>query len=389
MLPYSKWPVYENPIIRKSSNILKSGKVNYWTGSYGKSFESKFSNYFNLRYSFAVSNGSIALELALHSLGVKEGDEVIVTSRSYYSSVSSIVRVKAKPVFADIELNTFNISPQSIIKNITKKTKAVICVHLYGMPCDMPKIKNILKDTNIKIIEDCSQAHGASINKKKVGSFGDIGVWSFCNDKIISTGGEGGMLSTNNKIIADKIWSLKEIGKNLKKMNNIKKISSFPFIHDFIGTNARMTEIQSMIGLEQIKKLDFYIKKRNQNANYLTEHLSKFQSIITPINIPNYQHSFYRYVIRLDFSHIRKQYNQQRILDFLNKNKVFANVGGCPAIYKEKYFKNNKILPRFKLINTEQLTKTSISFQIDHTITKKNLTKMLKKIIKVFKVISK
>ena len=146
MLPYSKWPVYENPIIRKSSNILKSGKVNYWTGSYGKSFESKFSNYFNLRYSFAVSNGSIALELALHSLGVKEGDEVIVTSRSYYSSVSSIVRVKAKPVFADIELNTFNISPQSIIKNITKKPKAVICVHLYGMPCDMPKIKNILID---------------------------------------------------------------------------------------------------------------------------------------------------------------------------------------------------------------------------------------------------
>ena len=389
MLPFSKWPLYDNQIISKSSNILKSGKVNYWTGRYGKAFEKKFSNYFNLNYSFAVSNGSIALELALLSIGISEGDEVIVTSRSYYSSVSSVIRVKAKPVFADIELDTFNISPQSVIKNITKNTKAIICVHLYGMPCDIYAIKKITQNSKIKIIEDCSQAHGACIDNKKVGSIGDIGIWSFCNDKIISTGGEGGMLSTNNKIIADKIWSLKEIGKNLNKMNNVNKSLSFPFIHDYIGTNARMTEIQSMIGLEQIKKLDLYLKKRNQNATYLTKHLSKFQSIITPTHIPNYQHSFYRYVIRLNFSYIKKQYNQQRILELLNKNNVFANVGGCPAIYKEKYFKNNKIQPRFKSINTEQLTKTSISFQIDHTITKSNLTKMLKKIIKVLKVINK
>ena len=388
MLPYSKWPIYENQIISKSSNILKSGKVNYWTGPYGKTFEKEFSNYTNTKYSFAVSNGSIALELALLSLGVNQDDEVIVTSRSYYSSVSSIIRVKAKPVFTDIDLNTFNISAESIIKNITKKTKVIICVHLYGMPCDMHKIKRNIKNTKIKIIEDCSQAHGASINNQKVGSFGNIGIWSFCNDKIISTGGEGGMISTNNKKLADKIWSLKEIGKNLNKMNTTNKKSSFPFVHDFIGTNARMTEIQSMIGLEQLKKLDLYLKNRNLNAIFLSGRLSKFKSIIIPSVGLNYLHSYYRYVIRLDFNHIKRQFNQEIILDLLKKNNVIANVGGCPTIYKENYFKKNNLQPRSKLSNTELLAKTSISFQADQTITKKNLIEMSNKIIKVFKLVT-
>ena len=183
MIPNSSWPNYPKNLTAKVSKILLSGKVNYLSGSEGKLFEKEFSKKFKINFSCAISNGSVGLELALIALDIKRGDEVLVPSRSYFSSASSILRVGAKPVFVDLDLHTMNISPEEIKKNITKKTKAIICVHLYGMPCDMPKICKVAKKHKIKIIEDCSQAHGAKINSKFVGSFGDIGVWSFCNDK--------------------------------------------------------------------------------------------------------------------------------------------------------------------------------------------------------------
>ena len=199
MIPKSKWPTYDKNIINKVSRILKSGKTNYLNGNEGKTFEKKFSRFYNLKYSNAVSNASLGLELSLLSLNLKKDDEIIVTPRSYYSSVSCVLRVGLKPVFADIDKISMNLSPESIEKKITKRTKAIICVHLYGLPCDMEKIMNISNKYNLKIIEDCSQAHGSMIGKKYVGTFGHISVFSFCQDKIISTGGEGGMIATNNK----------------------------------------------------------------------------------------------------------------------------------------------------------------------------------------------
>ena len=214
---YSTWPSYPNILVNSISSLFKTGLVNYLIGNNGKSFEKEFSKKMGIKYSAAVSNGSIALEIALLSLGIKKNDEVIVTSRSYNSSASSILRVGAKPIFCDIDSNTFNICTKSLKSKITKKTKAILCVHLYGYPCEIFKIKKIIKNSQIKIIEDCSQAHGAKIKNKPVGCFGTIGIWSFCYDKIISTGGEGGMISTNSKTIYSKIWSLKEIGKDYNK----------------------------------------------------------------------------------------------------------------------------------------------------------------------------
>ena len=193
------WPNFNKNLISNVVKIIKSGNVNYTYGEYGNKFEKEFSKYIGNRYSVAMCNGTAALEVAIKSLGIPDKSEIIVPARSFFSSASCIVNTGHKPIFADVDLITQNISLNDIKKKITKKTKAIICVHLGGMPCDMRGLKKIANKNNIKIIEDCSQAHGASIENKKIGSFGDISTWSFCTDKIISTLGEGGMISTNKK----------------------------------------------------------------------------------------------------------------------------------------------------------------------------------------------
>ena len=227
MKKISQWPKYDKQMLDGINKIIKRGEVNYLFGNWGKKFEKSFSKYHDIPYSIAVSNGTMGLEIAIAALELSKNDEVIVTPRSYYSSASCIIKNNLKPVFVDIDIKTQNILVNDLLKKITKKTKCIICVHLGGIPCEMNKIIKIANKFNIKVIEDCSQAHGAMIDNKFVGSFGDIGVWSFCNDKIISTLGEGGMISTKYKKLYKKIWSLKDIGKNMDKYyaNNKKKLA--------------------------------------------------------------------------------------------------------------------------------------------------------------------
>ena len=221
--PFSPWPSFSEKEARKISSILLSNKVNYWTGDECKKFEIEFAKSIGAKYGIALSNGTVALELALMALGIEKGDEVLVTSRSFVASASCIVSVGAKPIFVDVDINSQNISTEYIEKAITKKTKAVICVHLAGWPCSMDVIMKIAKKNNLCVIEDCAQAHGAVFKGKHVGTFGDVACWSFCQDKIISTAGEGGMLCTNNKKIWNKVWSMKDL-KN-KKINAKETLS--------------------------------------------------------------------------------------------------------------------------------------------------------------------
>lgn len=383
------WPLFSNQEIKKVSQILRSGKVNYWTGTEGKLFEKEFSSFFKIKYSVAVANASLALECALKSIGIKKNDDVIVTSKSYISSASCVVNIGANPIFSDVDLNSQNITVDSIKKIITKNTKAIICVHLGGFPCDMIKIKKFAKTRKIKIIEDCSQSHGASINKKFTGSFGDIAVWSFCNEKIISTG-EGGMISTNSKKIWEKIWSTKEIGKNFylsrkKKQSNLK----FRWLHNSFGTNLRMTEIQSAIGRIQLKKLKSFIKERKFNANIINKIFSKFEFIIVPQVPKNIEHAFYRYYVRIDKAKLKKGWSRDRILKKLNQMGIMSNQGSCSEIYLEKCFKNQKIGPATRLKNAKLLGEQSVAFIVDPRL---NINKIIKKqeyIQKIFSSASK
>ena len=278
----SSWPKYSQEEAEAISKVLLSNKVNYWTGDEIKCFENEFSNFVKTKYAIALANGTVAIDAALKSMGLGEGDEVIVTSRTFIASVSAIVNAGAIPIFADVDIDTQNITSQTIEDKITNNTKAIICVHLAGWPCDMDPILQLATKNNLWVIEDCAQAHGAVYKGKHVGSIGHIGCWSFCQDKIITTGGEGGMITTNDYTLWKKIWSLKDHGKNWDSIHSKKISQGFRWVHDSFGTNWRMTELQATIGRIQLRKLPEWTTKRNQNAEAIWSSASKLPNIRVP-----------------------------------------------------------------------------------------------------------
>ena len=368
--------MYTDRQINAVSNILKKNKTNYWTGKEIKKFEREFSLYFGNKYSVAVSNGSVALEIAIRSLKLKKGDEVIVTPRSFIISASCILNLDLKPIFADVDSNG-NLNIRTIKKVFNKKVKAIIVVHLNGLPCDLDAIINFKRKKNIFLIEDCSQAHGAKYKGKLVGSFGDISTWSFCQDKIISTGGEGGMISTNNKNLWLSCWSLKDHGKNFNRCFYKKHKIGFRWLHDFYGSNYRMTEIQAAIGREQLKSLNQQIKKRNSIANFYLSELKDYYEKYNFFKKHSFKcencpfskskkecnqckHAFYR----LNFFIKKKKINKINFLKEMVKKKINCGVGPCPEIYREKIFKKLKLAPKKRLVNSKLLGETSITFPI-------------------------
>ena len=371
----SNWPEYKINEINAVKKILNSGKVNYWTGNENKKFENNFQNFFKIKKAIAVSNGTAGLYLAVKALNLKKNSEIIVTPRSYYASASCILLNNCVPKFVDISLENQNISIHDLNKKISNKTKAIICVHLNGYPCDMEEIMKIAKRKNIYVIEDCSQAHGAKIKNKFVGSFGDIGVWSFCQDKIMSTGGEGGMVATNSEKLFEKIWTLKDQGRNFKKIKKLKS-NKFRYIHDYIGFNFRMTEMQAKIGNIQLSNLNKWVRKRNTNALLIMKFLSKYPKIFNKFSLKKeYTHSFYRLCVSLKVS-------KKKINFFLKQCQAKGlpiSTGPCPEIYKEKLFKK-QLGKNFHLKNANFLSGRTLSFLVDHTISNKKLSIYLKKI---------
>lgn len=378
------WPNYSENEIKKVIRVIKSGKVNYVNGKLGKKFENLFSKWVKRKYSVALANGTVALELAIKSLKLPPKSEILVTARSFFSSASVIVRAGFVPKFLDVDLYTQNILIKDIKKKISKKTKAIICVHLAGNPCDMKNIINISKKYRLKIIEDCAQAHGARIDEKIVGSFGDVSAWSFCNDKIISTLGEGGMVSTNNKKIYNYINSYKDHGLSLKKKKNLNQ--KFIYNKDFFGSNYRLTEVQSAIGIAQLLKINDTLKKRNYIAKKYIKIFEKFNNFFyfykPPSNIKNSWYRFYVFIKKdlKNFQSIR-----DKIIYNLNKNGILCYYGACPEIYLENAFKNSNYRSKKRLYNCSILGKTSIALDINHTLSKKTININSKKIYKVLK----
>ena len=372
------YPYYPPQLIYKVNKILKSGKVNYWTGNQGKIFEKEFSKYIGNKYSVAVTNGSVALEIALKALNLNKNDQVIVTPRSFIISASCVINCGLKPVFADVDHNG-NLSMEGIKKVYSNKIKAIIVVHLNGMPCELDSIIKFSKKFKIKIIEDCSQAHGAKYNKRSVGSFGDISTWSFCQDKIITTGGEGGMISTNDKKLWEKCWSHKDHGKDYYSVFYKKHKLGFKWLHENYGTNHRMTEFQAAIGRYQLKYLDSQIKKRNQIAKKVIKSLSLFWDKYNLIEKPNFDlnlniHAFYR----LNFFINIKRKDKLKLLKSLQSKNVNCNEGPCPEIYKEKVFKKLNVYPNTKLINAIKLGRKSFVYHINPFISYNKLNSDIK-----------
>ena len=369
--------MYSSKQIDKVSKILQKNQTNYWTGDECKKFENVFSKYHNVKYSLAVSNGSVALEISLKALNLKKSDSIIVSPRSFIISASCVLNLGLKPIFSDVNFNG-NLSIDGIKKVYNKSVKAIIIVHLNGLPCDMDPILKFAKEKKIILIEDCSQAHGAIYKDKKIGSFGHISTWSFCQDKIISTGGEGGMISTNYKKLYLRMWSLKDHGKKFSKVFYKKHKIGFRWLHDYLGSNHRMTEMQAAIGREQLKLLDKQIKKRHQIANMYINGLKNYFDKYDLLKKPNFKcqtcpdlhekkncnkcrHSFYRLNLFLNKNKIK----QDKLLKDLNSKNINCGVGSCPEIYRENIFKTLNVSPKKRLPNAKILGETSIVFPID------------------------
>ena len=376
---FSPWPSFTQEEADAVSQVLLSNKVNYWTGTECREFEKEFAAWAGTDYAVALANGTLALDVALQAMGIGEGDEVIVTPRSFIASVSTVVNAGAMPVFADVESDTGNLSARTIAPHITDKTKAIICVHLAGWPCDMDEIMALAKQHNLWVIEDCAQAHGAKYKGKPVGSIGHVGAWSFCQDKIMTTGGEGGMVTTNDKALWQKMWEYKDHGKNYDSIYHKQHPPGFRWLHDSFGTNWRMMEMQAVIGRIQLKKMAEWTKIRTQNAKILREALTQFAGEQQFLRIPDIEfhqvmgsdsvHAYYKYYVYVRPENLPENINRDSILNALNEKKIPCFSGSCSEIYLEKAFDNHPSRPNARLTVAKELGETSLMFLIHPTLT--------------------
>lgn len=373
------WPFYEPDEIAAASQTLTSGQVNYWTGSLGKQFEVEYAKSVGKKYGIALSNGTVALELALRVMNIQPGDEVIVTSRSYVASASCVLLLGAKPVFADVEFDSGNISVESIASLITEKTKAIIPVHIGGWPCDMASIMDLAQKFNLKVIEDCAQAHGASIGGKQVGAWGHAAIFSFCQDKIISTGGEGGMLLLDDGAEYKQAWAYKDIGRSYDAVFEREHPAGFRWLTESAGSNFRMAEFQSAIGLLQLQKLPSWIQKRNAHANQIIKTLEPFCFVDTPI-CKNGVNAYYRFYAKIQSEFAAVAVNSMSLRDYLisefEKALVPCFSGACSEIYREKLFSSVGLSPKSRLKNAAYFSEHAFCFLVHHTITDEQMRDM-------------
>ena len=373
---FAPWPSFFEEEANCVRDVVLTNKVNYWTGQEGREFEKEFSTWTDSKYAVALGNGTLALDLALKALDIKEGDEVIVTPRTFLASVSSVVTAGASPIFADVDLKSQNIEAEGIVKVITSKTKAVIVVHLAGMPAEMDAIMTLSKKHNFYVIEDCAQAHGAKYKGQSVGSIGHIGAWSFCQDKVMTTGGEGGMVTTNDKALWSKMWSYKDHGKSWDAIYNTEHAPGFRWVHDSFGTNWRMTEMQAAIGRIQLKRMADWTHKRNVNAALIDDAVKDIE-LVRLTNKPDHiVHAEYKHYMFVKPEKLADGWARDRIVDEINKEGVPAFQGSCSEVYLEKAFDNTPWRPTKRLPNAMELGDTSLMFLVHPTLTQENMKKM-------------
>ena len=386
---FSCWPSFDREIIDAVQNVLVSGKVNQWTGQNVYTFEKEYAQYLGVKHAVAMANGSVTLDVALRILGIGRGDEVVVTSRSFVASASCVALTGALPVFSDIDPISGNMTAESIQAVCTPRTRAVIVVHLAGWPCDMDAIVSLCRSKKIFLIEDCAQAHGAHYKGKPVGSFGDFGSFSFCQDKIITTGGEGGLLVSNNSVLWKKAWSLKDHGRDFDVVFGRKAGTGFKWMVNSFGTNYRMTEMQAAIGRIQLRRLDRMVSIRRRNADILSRAFKNLPGLVVPLVQDDSFHAYYKYYTYLDPKSLRSGWSRDRIAHELMKMNISCGSGACPEIYREKAFqyqrRKMKLPAQTRFANARKLGQSSLMFQVHPTLTKESMKYIAEQLGRVLK----
>ena len=392
------WPDYTDEEIDAVAAVLRSGKVNYWTGSITKEFESAFAAWCQTDHAIALANGTVALELCLAGLGIgahyggHADDEVIVTPRSFIASASVIVNAGASPVFVDVGADSQNVQASAIAAAVTAKTRAIICVHLAGWPCDIDAIRAVCEGQDIRLIEDCAQAHGALYKGRPVGGLGDVAAWSFCQDKIMTTGGEGGMVTCNDDSLWKRMWSLKDHGKGYDTVHSPAERPGFRWLHEGFGTNWRLTEMQSAIGLIQLGRMKEWSDARQRNAGILQSHLRELAGDSGPVHLPAYRcdgcngtcpamgcrHAWYRFYLFVRQANLKAGWSRDRIVATLQEAGVPCMQGSCSEIYRESAFDGHASRPAKSLTIAKQLGEASIAFLVHPTIDDATMTDIAK-----------
>ena len=371
--PFSPWPSFTEEEANAVRDVILSNKVNYWTGQETRSFEKEFAAWSGTEYAVALANGTVALDVALKALKIGAGDEVIVTSRTFLASVSSIVNAGAVPVFADVDLDSQNITAQTINAVMTPRTKAFICVHLAGWPCDMDPIMALANEHGLKVIEDCAQAHGTHYKGRPVGSIGHIGAWSFCQDKIMTTGGEGGMVTTNDRQLWADMWAYKDHGKSWEAVYEREHAPGFRWVHESFGTNWRMLEAQAVIGRIQLRRMRDWQAARIKNATRIWETAQQLPALRVPLISRDDVHAAYKAYVFVRPERLKADWSRDRILTEIAAQGVPAFSGSCSEVYLEKAFDNTGWRPSQRLANAKELGETSMMFLVHPTLTEQEI----------------
>ncbi|MEI8434544.1 DegT/DnrJ/EryC1/StrS aminotransferase family protein [Sphingopyxis sp. CCNWLW253] len=365
----SVWPSFSDEEVAAAA-VIASNKVNYWTGQEGRAFEREFAEWAGSARAVALANGTLALDVALKAMNIGPGDEVIVTPRTFIASASTVVSAGATPVFADVDADSGNISPATIAAVLTEKTKAIIPVHLAGWPCDMDGIMALAADRDIWVVEDCAQAHGAKVGDRSVGSIGHVGAWSFCQDKIMTTGGEGGMVTTDDPDLWSAMWSYKDHGKSWEAVYEREHAPGFRWVHESFGTNWRMLEVQSAIGRIQLGRMQAWNARRTLIAQAIAAALKPFAGAVrVPAPVQGMTHAYYRQYAYVRPDGLKSGWSRDRIVAELNARSVPVMQGSCSEVYLEKAFDGTPWRPAERLPVARDLGETSLMFLTHPTMT--------------------
>ena len=367
------WPCYSENEIGAAAAVLRAGKVNYWTGEECRKFEQEFAEFCNARHAVAVANGTVALELALRALDIGPGDEVVVPARTFIASASCVVACGAKPIFADVDRDSQNLTAESVLNVLSPRTKAIIAVHLAGWACDMDPLLALAAQRNLKVVEDCAQAHGATYKGRRVGALGDVAGFSFCQDKIISTAGEGGMLVTNDSDVWEKAWSYKDHGKSYHAVYHQQHPPGFHWVHHSLGTNWRMTEISAAIGRLQLEKLEAWLERRRENAAILT-HNFQVESALRVTRPPDHiGHAYYKYLVFVRPDRLKPGWSRDRIMMEISSRGVPCFTGPCAEVYMERAFESGGYRPAQRLPVAKELGETGLAFLVHPTLSDEDM----------------
>jgi dTDP-4-amino-4,6-dideoxygalactose transaminase len=401
--PFSPWPSFTSEEADAVHRVVISNKVNYWTGIETREFEKEFAAWCGTAHAVALANGTLALDVALKALGVGPGDEVVVTPRTFIASISCVVNAGAVPVFADVEADSGNISARTIAAVLTHRTKAVVCVHLAGWPCDMDPIIALAAERGLKVIEDCAQAHGARYKGRPVGSIGHVGAWSFCQDKIMTTGGEGGMVTTNDEALWRAMWSFKDHGKSYEAVYECHHPPGFRWLHESFGTNWRMLEMQAVLGRIQLRRMKDWTSERQANAAKLAAALAPFSGDGAVVRLPRFAcascpgrcgaagcvHAQYKCYAYVRPENLAPDWNRDRIISEINAAGVPCYQGSCSEVYLEKAFDNTGWRPASRLPVAKDLGETSLMWLVHPTLSEGEIQKTCDAITNVMAQASK